>query len=32
MDHVRSVADQLEAIMDKDQWPLPSYAEMLFYR
>ncbi len=29
---VRNVADQLEAIVDDELWPLPKYAEMLFLR
>ncbi len=32
MDAVRESADALEAIVDSSLWPLPSYAEMLFYR
>lgn len=32
MQLVRSAADQLEAIVDADIWPLPTYAEMLFLR
>ena len=32
MDAVRASADALEAIVDSSLWPLPSYAEMLFYR
>ena len=32
MDAVRASADALEAIVDSKLWPLPSYAEMLFYR
>jgi glutamine synthetase type III len=26
----RSVADELEALVPADRWPLPTYAEMLF--
>jgi glutamine synthetase len=29
---VRSVADQLEAVVADDLWPLPTYQEMLFVR
>ncbi len=32
MNAVREVADQLEAIVPADLWPLPTYAEMLFVR
>lgn len=32
MNAVRESADALEAIVDSKLWPLPSYAEMLFYR
>ena len=32
MNAVRDSADALEAIVDSKLWPLPSYAEMLFYR
>ena len=29
---LRQVADELEAIVDADLWPIPTYAEMLFVR
>jgi glutamine synthetase len=29
---VRQAADELEKIVDKDHWPLPTYAEMLFLK
>lgn len=32
MAQVRQAADALEALVDADLWPLPSYAEMLFLR
>lgn len=32
MGAVRSVADELETIVDSEMWPLPTYAEMLFLR
>ena len=32
MNAVRESADALESIVDRELWPLPSYAEMLFYR
>ncbi|MDD5677982.1 MAG: glutamine synthetase III [Kiritimatiellae bacterium] len=32
MNAVRESADALESIVDSSLWPLPSYAEMLFYR
>jgi glutamine synthetase len=32
MQKVRAASDGLEKIVDKDIWPLPSYAEMLFVR
>ncbi|MGE4286308.1 MAG: glutamine synthetase III [Phycisphaerae bacterium] len=32
MASVRAAADSLEAIVDADIWPLPTYAEMLFMR
>jgi len=32
MNAVRESADALEEIVDSKLWPLPSYAEMLFYR
>jgi glutamine synthetase len=32
MDELRSAADCLETLVDKDKWPLPSYAEMLFVK
>ena len=32
MNAVRASADALEKIVDSRLWPLPSYAEMLFYR
>ena len=32
MNAVRESADALESIVDSKLWPLPSYAEMLFYR
>jgi len=32
MDVVRAAADGLEAIIDAEIWPLPTYAEMLFLR
>ena len=32
MNAVRKSADSLESIVDSKLWPLPSYAEMLFYR
>lgn len=30
MAEVREVADTLETIVDKDMWPMPTYAELLF--
>ena len=32
MSKVRQAADQLEAIVDAELWPLPTYAEMLFLK
>jgi glutamine synthetase len=32
MSEVRKVADVLEAIVDAELWPLPTYAEMLFLK
>jgi len=32
MSKVRQVADELEAIVDAEIWPLPTYAEMLFLK
>ena len=32
MSKVRRAADQLEAIVDAELWPLPTYAEMLFLK
>lgn len=32
MSPVRAAADSLEAVVDADLWPLPTYAEMLFLR
>ncbi len=32
MNVVRQAADSLEAIIDADLWPMPTYAEMLFLR
>jgi glutamine synthetase len=32
MSDVRPVADALEAIVDAELWPLPTYAEMLFLK
>ena len=32
MSKVRQVADELEAIVDAELWPLPTYAEMLFLK
>jgi glutamine synthetase len=32
MNAVRAAADELEALVDADLWPLPTYAEMLFMR
>jgi len=32
MSQVRRPADQLEAIVDAELWPLPTYAEMLFLK
>ena len=31
MEELRAAADHCEIIVGKDAWPLPSYAEMLFY-
>jgi glutamine synthetase len=31
MENVRRAADTLELITDKEEWPLPSYGEMLFH-
>ena len=31
MEELRAAADHCEIIVGKDYWPLPSYAEMLFY-
>jgi glutamine synthetase len=30
MENARRAADELELITDKEEWPLPSYGEMLF--
>ena len=30
MDKLRAVADELETIVDKEFWPLPTYEDMLF--
>ncbi len=32
MKRLRTAADTLEAIIDADLWPLPTYAEMLFLK
>jgi len=32
MEALRAAADELESIIDADQWPLPTYAEMLFIK
>jgi len=32
MQGLRATADELEAIVDADLWPIPTYAEMLFVR
>jgi glutamine synthetase len=32
MQAVRQAVDALEAIVDDDLWPLPTYQEMLFMR
>lgn len=32
MVEVRTVADELETLVDAEMWPLPSYAQMLFVR
>ena len=32
MSNLRSVADELETVVDAEYWPLPSYAEMLFLK
>jgi glutamine synthetase len=32
MRDLRSTVDELETIVDKDLWPIPTYAEMLFVR
>ncbi|HIS13299.1 MAG TPA: glutamine synthetase III [Candidatus Ornithospirochaeta stercorigallinarum] len=31
MDDARAVADHLETIVDKKEWPMPTYADILFY-
>ena len=31
MDDARAVADHLETIVDKKAWPMPTYADILFY-
>ena len=31
MEDVRHFADNLELIVAKDYWPLPTYSDMLFY-
>ena len=31
MDDAREVADHLETIVDKKEWPMPTYADILFY-
>ena len=30
MDNLRAVADELEMIVDKDMWPIPTYGELMF--
>lgn len=30
MDQLRTPADKLEMIMDKDLWPFPSYGDLIF--
>jgi glutamine synthetase len=32
MGEVRAAADGLEALVDDDLWPLPTYQELLFVR
>ena len=32
MEALRVPADELETVVDADQWPLPTYAEMLFLK
>jgi glutamine synthetase len=32
MGAVRAAADALEAVIDDDLWPLPTYQELLFMR
>jgi glutamine synthetase len=29
---LRKVSDGIEPVIDAEYWPLPTYAEMLFYR
>ena len=31
MEDVRSVSDELELLVGKDYWPVPTYADILFY-
>ena len=31
MDELRKPADELELLVDKDMWPFPTYADILFY-
>jgi len=32
MNDLRPIADELETLMDADLWPLPTYAQMLFFK
>jgi len=32
MNELRPIADELETLMDADLWPLPTYAQMLFFK
>ena len=32
LDEIRTEIDQLELIIDNEQWPIPKYREMLFHR
>ena len=30
MDRLRAAADQLEMLVDKEYWPMPSYGDLIF--
>ena len=31
MDNSRGIADHLETVVDKKEWPMPTYSDILFY-